>query len=210
MSVAKTLDSEIDCFADGSQEPSEPDVYESVDTSEVKPPKKRYAPTKGDADQRKIKSCLNLAKARQAKIDKANARKQAELEEAQIKSRQITLPNSESDASESESEQSEEEEIFLTKRKRSKLQSFATKPIPIPKGKLKHSSESRMDRLESIITKIANAKQKVSKPKVIRNTIVQLPTPTPVVSHSYQPQQQENMSSNEYLQKLRRKMFADL
>ncbi|MDR3477439.1 MAG: hypothetical protein P4M14_05340, partial [Gammaproteobacteria bacterium] len=126
--------------------------------------------------------------------------------------RQVTIPED----SESESESSDEE-IFLTKRSKSK-------PIPIPKSKSQKgagksnskqdvrdsrfadsgalpSRDDRMDRLESIIEKIANAKQK-SKAKVVKQTIVQMP--------AYANANPNPTNPNPLLSQLKRKMFLDI
>jgi hypothetical protein len=185
------------------EEPSEPDVlYESEPEEQVKekPAKKRYASTKGDADKRKQQSCINLAKARQAKIEKGKLRKEAELEASQAKeAKKKTKKNQivvlDSSSSESEDSSSSEDEIILTKRTKSKA-------VPIPKAKSQKTDE-RMDRIESIMEKIVTAKRKSKPKKVVKNTIVQLPAgygaPPPT-----QPQQPDLKSLQE---QLKRKMF---
>ena len=127
---------------------------------EEKPqPRKRYASTKGDADKRRAQCLINLAKARQAKVEKAQAKKLADSQVHHYK-----IENSESDESE------EDEPAPKLKRK-------SSKPMNIPQPKQKKTSakeESRLDRIEAFMEQIAQAKAK-PKAKVVRNTIVQVP-----------------------------------
>ena len=147
---------EYEFESENEQESEMESEVEPQQAEPAKPPRKKYAPTKGDADKRRAQCILNLQKARLAKVEKAKARKLAES-----KVQQYQIQNS-------ESEDSEDEAPRKPKRKSSKA-------IDIPSRKSKSSKEeSRLDRIEAFMEEIAQAKAK-PKAKVVRNTIVQVP-----------------------------------
>lgn len=182
-----------------SDEPSEPDVYESDPESSTKPeepPKrKRYASTKGADDKRRTQCLLNLDKARAAKTAKANIRKEAEAKAKAIKQeardikakakakKVLQLPSE----SESESESEEEEEIILTKRTKRSKQSKPSKSVAVDT-----TQADRMTRLEELMLRLNNhpSASEPDKPK---------PKPKPV-----EPVLPPGLATT------RRRLFADL
>jgi len=145
----------------------------------VEAKKVKYKSTKGDADKRKSTSKDNMAKARQAKLDKNKQKKKQEEYEYEI----------DDDGYETVSD---EQELYLKKKPKA----------PAKKRSVAQSGGSRrLDKIESMLEQIMNAKQQ-SKPArrpVERKTIIQMPQP------QYYPQQPQQVDPS--LAQIKRKFF---
>ena len=204
---------EYEVVFESENEPDEPESEPEPESQQ--PVRKKYQSTKGDADKRKAQCLLNLAKAREAKAKKAQAKKALEAQ-------QFTVQQSESESEDSDSESPEEYFSKLKNEIQNNIVSRYSKdsaPITFTKAKgtsgMKASKRKqsgsgakkndndndRLDRLESIMERIEKSKAKSkSKPKVVKNTIVQMP-PYPIAQPNPQTPQ---------VAQAKRQLFHDL
>lgn len=126
---------------------------EEQESVKVETPKKvRYKSTKGADDKRRQVSLLNLAKARQKKLEQLKAKK--DVQEYDIGS------ETESDSS------SSDEEIIITKKNKDKKK---------PTSKSSGGDEDRLSRLENMISNLVNKKEHKPRRVIEKRTVIQLP-----------------------------------
>ncbi len=136
---------------------SDKELSDMIDEGEEQPPRQRYKSTLGDADKRKVTTKINIAKARQAKLDKRKKRVEEESMEYDI-------------ASESEEDYDDESDSEPEPPKK-KYQSKPTKKWPVPKA---NPYETQVKSLEATIARMKKAKKK-SQSRPIKKTVIQLP-----------------------------------
>lgn len=124
---------------------------EEPDTIEPTKDKIRYKSTKGVDDKRRQVSLLNLAKARQKKLEQLKEKKDRQEQEYEIGS------DTESSSS------SSEDEIIITKKNKDKK-----------KGK-SYGNDDRLSRLENMISSLVNKKEHKPRRVIEKRTVIQLP-----------------------------------
>ncbi len=143
--------------------------------------KVRYKSSKGDADLRKQKSKINMAKAREAKLKKCKELKEAEKYQYEIPANYDNYTDS-----------SSEEELFISR-----------KPKKENIKKSTSSEDKRMERLEAMMNHLVKKVAEKPKRHPERKTVIQLQQPI------HTQKQQSSPKLNRY-ENFKSKMIFDL
>lgn len=148
---------------------------------------KRFASTKGAGapkppkiDRRAETSKANMAKARAAKIEALRRKREEEANQIEL------------DGDESEDSDSDEEELVLNRKKKVDFAGMDNFNQVVP-GISPHISNDRIMEMMMALA-LGNQKQKVKpKKKVVRKTVIQLPTPAAAAPVAPPNPKMENM-----------------
>lgn len=162
-------------------------------TEAVSNTRPKYQSSKGDADKRRQTSKDNMAKARQAKLEKLRLQKLEELN-PKIKGPSYRYDDSSSEDTDSYVSESDDELIITKKNVKKRAVT-----------KAKQSEDTRMDRLEALLVASLTGMKKKDKKKKrsVRKTIIQMP-PNQV------PQTQPMVTPNPMKEHFKQRLLLDL